>query len=64
MEGGFIMWRRLTRRAAVAVAALLCAPALLHAQAAAKKPHIVIIWGDDVGQANLSAYTFGLMGYP
>jgi arylsulfatase len=30
---------------------------------AAEKPNIVIIWGDDIGQANLSAYTFGLMGY-
>ena len=29
----------------------------------AKKPNIVIIWGDDIGQSNLSAYTKGLMGY-
>ena len=29
----------------------------------AKKPHIVIIWGDDIGQSNISAYTNGLMGY-
>lgn len=28
-----------------------------------KKPNICIIWGDDVGQSNLSAYTMGLMGY-
>lgn len=28
-----------------------------------KKPHIVIIWGDDIGQSNISAYTKGLMGY-
>jgi arylsulfatase len=28
-----------------------------------KKPHIIVIWGDDVGQSNLSAYTRGLMGY-
>jgi arylsulfatase A-like enzyme len=27
------------------------------------KPNIVIIWGDDIGQSNISAYTFGLMGY-
>jgi arylsulfatase len=27
------------------------------------KPNIVIIWGDDIGQSNLSAYTRGLMGY-
>ena len=28
-----------------------------------KKPNIVIIWGDDVGLANISAYSFGLMGF-
>jgi arylsulfatase len=33
------------------------------AAAEAKKPNIVIIWGDDIGQSNLSAYTKGLMGY-
>ncbi len=30
---------------------------------AAKKPNILVIWGDDIGQSNLSAYTHGLMGY-
>jgi arylsulfatase len=34
-----------------------------NAAATGKKPNIVIIWGDDVGQSNLSCYTFGLMGY-
>ena len=28
-----------------------------------KKPNIVIIWGDDIGQSNISAYSDGLMGY-
>ena len=28
-----------------------------------KKPNIVIIWGDDIGQADISAYTLGLMGF-
>ena len=27
------------------------------------KPNIVVIWGDDIGIANLSCYTRGLMGY-
>src|SRR6201987_6029344 len=27
------------------------------------KPNIVVIWGDDIGMANLSCYTHGLMGY-
>jgi arylsulfatase len=33
------------------------------ASAADKKPNIVIIWGDDIGQSNISAYSRGLMGY-
>jgi arylsulfatase len=28
-----------------------------------KKPNIVIIWGDDIGTANLSIFTKGMMGY-
>jgi arylsulfatase len=31
--------------------------------AAADKPNILVIWGDDIGQSNLSTYTFGLVGY-
>ena len=27
------------------------------------KPNIVVIFGDDIGQTNVSAYTMGLMGY-
>lgn len=27
------------------------------------QPNFVIIWGDDIGQSNLSAYTKGLTGY-
>ena len=30
---------------------------------AAGKPNIVVIWGDDIGESNISAYNFGLMGY-
>lgn len=30
---------------------------------AQKKPNILVIWGDDIGQSNISAYTFGLVGY-
>jgi arylsulfatase A-like enzyme len=32
-----------------------------HAQA--RKPNILIIWGDDIGQFNVSAYNRGMMGY-
>jgi arylsulfatase A-like enzyme len=31
--------------------------------AAGRKPNIVFIWGDDIGQTNLSIYSRGLMGY-
>jgi len=27
------------------------------------QPNILVIWGDDVGQSNISAYTMGVMGY-
>jgi len=27
------------------------------------QPNILVIWGDDVGQSNISAYTMGLVGY-
>ncbi len=39
-----------------------CVPAL-SVQAADNKPNIVIIWGDDIGQSNVSAYSGGMMGY-
>jgi len=30
---------------------------------ATKKPNILVIWGDDIGTWNLSAYSHGIMGY-
>ncbi|MFZ0467982.1 MAG: arylsulfatase [Thiogranum sp.] len=33
------------------------------AQAQTDKPNILVVWGDDVGQSNISAYTHGLVGY-
>jgi arylsulfatase len=38
---------------------------LFWAQASAqqKKPNILVIWGDDIGISNVSAYSDGLMGY-
>jgi arylsulfatase len=29
----------------------------------AKRPNILVIWGDDIGISNLSCYSHGLMGY-
>jgi arylsulfatase A-like enzyme len=34
-----------------------------NAQQSGKKPNICIIWGDDVGQSNVSVYSHGVMGY-
>jgi len=51
-------------RVVVAAAAALCAfvlPPVVQAQP--KKPNILVIFGDDVGQSNISAYTHGLVGY-
>jgi len=39
------------------------AAAAPQADAQGKKPNILVIWGDDIGQSNISAYTHGLMGY-
>ena len=33
------------------------------AAAQQKKPNILVIWGDDIGQFNVSAYNMGMMGY-
>jgi len=41
--------------------ASLVASASLQAQD--KKPNILVIWGDDIGWANVSAYNHGIMGY-
>jgi arylsulfatase len=38
-------------------------PAPAAAQPAGGKPNILVIWGDDIGIANISAYSNGLMGY-
>ncbi|MDK3073758.1 arylsulfatase [Sedimentitalea sp. JM2-8] len=46
------------------LAVLACAVSLaVPAWAQDEKPNILVIWGDDVGQSNISAYTLGLMGY-
>ena len=37
--------------------------AIVPATAQQQKPNIVIFWGDDVGQSDISAYSHGLMGF-
>jgi len=46
-----------------ASAALGLAALIAPAAAQDKKPNILVIWGDDVGQSNISAYTKGVVGY-
>ena len=42
---------------------LMLTMALIPIPAIAAKPNIVVIWGDDIGITNVSAYSKGLMGY-
>src|ERR1043166_9496400 len=43
--------------------ALTCVAVLGIASAQEKKPNIVVIWGDGIGQSNISAHSHGMMGY-
>ena len=43
---------------AAAAATMISAPT-----SAQQRPNILIIWGDDIGQFNISAYNRGMMGY-
>ena len=47
--------------AAIALGLVLIA--LPQTATAQDKPNILVIWGDDIGQSNISAYTRGVMGY-
>ncbi|QOG18953.1 MULTISPECIES: arylsulfatase [Bradyrhizobium] len=58
----------------IVAAAALTSEAMAQAQKAApapnpsqtssgRKPNILVIFGDDIGQTNISAYSFGVMGY-
>ena len=49
--------------ALAAIAIGMCSPVLYAVDAPAKKPNILIIWGDDIGGFNISAYNQGMMGY-
>jgi len=49
--------------ASVAVTALFSLVSPAQAQTQPQQPNIVIIWGDDIGQSDVSAYSRGLMGF-
>ncbi|UCG76143.1 MAG: arylsulfatase, partial [Gemmatimonadota bacterium] len=43
--------------------ALIALISLTRAAGAQDRPNILVVWGDDVGQSNVSAYTMGVVGY-
>jgi arylsulfatase A-like enzyme len=47
----------------IALAAILSVASDVAAQTKAKKPNILVIWGDDIGLFNVGAYNMGMMGY-
>ncbi|MGH8622510.1 MAG: sulfatase-like hydrolase/transferase, partial [Burkholderiales bacterium] len=51
------------RSGGVALALTVALAGLAHAQAAQAKPNILVIFGDDIGQSNVSAFSRGVMGY-
>ena len=55
------IWRHAV--AAMTLATPVLMPPAAQAQQQQQRPNIVIIWGDDIGQSNISAYSRGLMGY-
>ena len=59
------MFRFVHWRGAAALALLLTAiPNVVYSQQQqAKKPNILVIFGDDIGQSDISVYTMGLMGF-
>ncbi len=66
LKGEFATMKRHPRSGPLmaAVLALLgLATAADIASAQEKKPNIVVIWGDDIGVHNISAYNHGIMGY-
>ena len=45
------------------IVAMLAWIPTISAAAKTKKPNILVIWGDDIGQSDLSIYTMGMMGF-
>ncbi len=47
----------------IVLASIFLAQPTVAQEEPATKPNIVVIWGDDIGQSDISAYTRGLMGF-
>lgn len=56
-------WKALALAGTILVSSVATTNSPAFAQDAAEKPNILVIFGDDVGQFNLSTYSFGLVGY-
>ena len=54
------MIKRLRQSFLILGAFFICSAGMMAQQ---KKPNILIIWGDDIGQSNVGAYNMGMMGY-
>jgi arylsulfatase A-like enzyme len=57
-----LLWKGFSLAAVLAPTILASVSVNADAQTPAK-PNIVIIWGDDIGQSDISAYSMGLMGF-
>jgi arylsulfatase len=51
------------KTSSILLAVLCCLSASMTARGDDKKPNILVIFGDDIGITNISAYSDGLMGY-
>lgn len=58
------MMRKRNNRTAIGLIAIALSATLAVCTHAAEKPNMLVIWGDDIGISNISAYNRGLMGYP
>jgi hypothetical protein len=71
LRDSFRAWRRsIFRVCGLAGLAATCGPFVLPGfaqtsppQTPSQRPNILVIFGDDIGQSNISAYTHGLVGY-
>ena len=50
-------------RALFTLGLVISAAGAAAAQTPSKPPNILVIWGDDIGYWNISAYNQGMMGY-
>jgi hypothetical protein len=53
---------KLARHPSAVLLAILLMQLALPTVAADKKPNILVIWGDDIGWSNISAYHRGMLG--